>query len=176
MHCKDGSKRSSSGNFTRRDGRWRPDGIRHGRRSLGCLEPKCPLCTQNPNRRCSSSFSNKYLSGDVLKAKCGASIRVQVIDRATLEPVKGSVTDNIFLEVRGAEGASHCLSGGRETQRSLNPCSLRVARRGVVVCSLLGVATTPCSEGLATTTGLYRLLHTPQDSWEAPQIASPFGR
>lgn len=68
-------------------------------RSLGCLEPGCPLCAQNPNRRCAGSFSTKYLSGDVLKAKCGASIRVQVVDSATLEPVKGKVLEDIYLQV-----------------------------------------------------------------------------
>ena len=54
---------------------------------------------QNPNRRCSGNFSTKYLSGDVLKAKCGASIRVEVVDRATLEPVKGEAIEDIYLEV-----------------------------------------------------------------------------
>ena len=70
------------------------------------MEPGCPLCVQNPNRRCSGNFSTKYLSGDVLKAKCGASIRVEVVDRATLEPVKGEAIEDIYLEV----GALTCQS------------------------------------------------------------------
>lgn len=73
--------------------------ITHFCRHLGCLESGCPLCAQNPNRRCGGSFSNKYLSGDVLKANCGASIRVQVVDRSTLEPVKGPEIEGVQLEV-----------------------------------------------------------------------------
>ena len=68
-------------------------------RSLGCLEPGCALCAQNPNRRCSTSFSSKYLAGDILKAKCNASIRIDIVSRATLEPAPQSVTQDIHLEV-----------------------------------------------------------------------------
>ena len=69
-------------------------------RSLGCLEPGCALCAQNPNRRCSTSFSSKYLAGDILKAKCSASIRVDIVSRANLEPAPQSMTEDIHLEVR----------------------------------------------------------------------------
>lgn len=52
-------------------------------RSQGCLDMACALCAQNPQRRCDRNFAEKYLAGDVVKAKCGASIRVEVVDRAT---------------------------------------------------------------------------------------------
>jgi len=68
-------------------------------RSLGCLEAGCPLCAQNPNRRCRGCFSGKYLAGDVLKAKCGSSIHVDIVSRASLEPAPLSVMENTILEV-----------------------------------------------------------------------------
>ena len=43
----------------------------------------CALCMQNPQRRCDRNFADKYLAGDVIKAKCGASIRVEIINRST---------------------------------------------------------------------------------------------
>ena len=70
-----------------------------GCRSLGCLEPGCQLCAQNPHRRCEGNFANKYLAGDVLKAKCGASIRLEVIDRRTGDPLKAGDLEGIQLEV-----------------------------------------------------------------------------
>ena len=56
---------------------------------------------QNPHRRCEGNFAGKYLAGDVLKAKCGASIRVEVLDRSTAESVTASeALEDIRLEVR----------------------------------------------------------------------------
>ena len=56
---------------------------------------------QNPHRRCEGNFAGKYLAGDVLKAKCGASIRVEVLDRSTAESVTNSeALEDIRLEVR----------------------------------------------------------------------------
>ena len=69
-------------------------------RSLGCLDTECSLCAQNPHRRCEGNFAGKYLAGDVLKAKCGASIRVEVLDRTTAESVSAADgLDDIRLEV-----------------------------------------------------------------------------
>ena len=56
-------------------------------RNLGCLDTDCNLCKENPHRRCDGNFSNKYLAGDVLKAKCGAAIRIELLNRATAESV-----------------------------------------------------------------------------------------
>lgn len=66
------------------------------RRSLGCLDPQCVLCEHNPHRRCSVNFAPKYLVNDVLKAKCEAPIRVEVIDRATGLPLGEDIPDVHF--------------------------------------------------------------------------------
>lgn len=68
-------------------------------RNLGCNTASCLLCAQNPNRRCNRTFSPKYLAGDVLKAHCGASIKVSVEDRCTLEPAEPDKLSDINLEV-----------------------------------------------------------------------------
>ena len=68
-------------------------------RSQGCLEGGCELCAQNPSRRCSDNFSAKYLSGDSLLARCGASIRVEVIDRVTGDAVQDDSLASVQLEV-----------------------------------------------------------------------------
>ncbi len=69
-------------------------------RSLGCLDLDCNLCKQTPHRRCTSTFAGKYLSGDVLKAKCGARIRLEVIDRRTGDSVPAHVLRDTQVEVR----------------------------------------------------------------------------
>lgn len=61
--------------------------FRHDCQSLGCLDLQCVLCEHNPNRRCSVNFAQKYLVNDVLHAKCDAPIRVEIIDRATGQPI-----------------------------------------------------------------------------------------
>ena len=68
-------------------------------RSLGCLDPQCVLCEHNPHRRCNVNFAPKYLVNDVLKAKCEAPIRVEIIDRATGVPLGEDIPD-VHLEVR----------------------------------------------------------------------------
>ena len=69
-------------------------------RSLGCLDLDCNLCKQTPHRRCTSTFAGKYLSGDMLKAKCGARIRLEVIDRRTGDSVPAHVLRDTQVEVR----------------------------------------------------------------------------
>lgn len=69
------------------------------RRSQGCLEHGCELCAQNPSRRCADNFSGKYLSGDALSARCGAPIRLEVIDRMTGEAINDDALANIQVEV-----------------------------------------------------------------------------
>lgn len=86
------------------------DGIlRSTRRSQGCLEGGCELCAQNPSRRCSDNFSAKYLSGDSLLARCGAAIRVEVIDRVTGDAVHDESLASLQLEVLNSpqSGWSH---------------------------------------------------------------------
>ena len=58
------------------------------------------LCQHNPHRRCQVNFDKKYLVNDILKAKCNAPIRVEVIDRATGNPPEESIP-NVVLHVSG---------------------------------------------------------------------------
>jgi len=59
------------------------------------------LCEHNPHRRCNVNFAPKYLVNDVLKAKCEAPIRVEIIDRATGVPLGEDIPD-VQLEVSSA--------------------------------------------------------------------------
>ena len=74
--------------------RWHDDFCR----SLGCLDPQCVLCEHNPHRRCNVNFAPKYLVNDILKAKCEAPIRVEIIDRGTGVPLGEDIPD-VQLEV-----------------------------------------------------------------------------
>ena len=56
------------------------------------------LCEHNPHRRCNVNFAPKYLVNDVLKAKCDAPIRVEIIDRQTGVPL-GEDLAEVHLEV-----------------------------------------------------------------------------
>jgi len=68
---------------------------------LGCLDAACTLCVQNPQRRCNDScFAPKYLAGDILKAKCGASIRAEIIMRTTGSPAPQQLIGDVLLEAR----------------------------------------------------------------------------
>ena len=67
-------------------------------RSLGCLNPGCLMCKNTPHLRCATTFATKYLSGDPLKAKCGASIFVEVVDARGL-PVTPDAVKGLHLEV-----------------------------------------------------------------------------
>jgi hypothetical protein len=59
----------------------------------------CELCRQTQHRRCMTTFSTKYLAGDSLKAKCGARIRLEVIDRRTGETIPGDMLRDTQVEV-----------------------------------------------------------------------------
>ena len=56
------------------------------------------MCKNTPHRRCTSNFAQKYLSGDAIKSKCGASIDVEVIDRTTGETAKADAVAGLHLE------------------------------------------------------------------------------
>ncbi|KDD74797.1 hypothetical protein H632_c1067p1, partial [Helicosporidium sp. ATCC 50920] len=101
--------------------------FRHDCLSLGCLDAQCVLCEHNPHRRCCVNFSSKYLVNDVLKAKCEAPIRVEVIDRATGQPV-GDALGELTLELCILDGNAYdtrCGEGGGETDaEELAACAL----------------------------------------------------
>ncbi|GIL45703.1 hypothetical protein Vafri_2882 [Volvox africanus] len=106
--------------------------FRHDCLALGCLDPQCALCTHNPSRRCMVNFDRKYLVNDVLKARCGAGIRVELIDPLTGQPVEeklpeitlqisvldGNLYDNKFLD------SGKQYEGGTEPAEELDACAL----------------------------------------------------
>ena len=49
-------------------------------RSSGCGDGTCQLCQFNPSRICKRNLKQKYLIDDHLRAKCGAGLRVEVVD------------------------------------------------------------------------------------------------
>lgn len=53
----------------------------------------------NPRRRCKGNFAAKYLVNDALKAKCGATIHLEVVDLRTSEPVPVEELADMQLEV-----------------------------------------------------------------------------
>lgn len=54
--------------------------LRHDCQSTGCGEIGCLICQYNPSRLCKQNLKSKYLIDDHLKAKCGASLRVELVD------------------------------------------------------------------------------------------------
>eukprot|EP00891_Asterochloris_glomerata_P008152 jgi/Astpho2/8152/Aster-03085 len=100
--------------------------FRHDCLSLGCLDPQCVLCEHNPHRRCNVNFAPKYLVNDILKAKCDAPIRVEIIDRATGIPLGEDIKD-VQLEMCILDGNAYdvkCLEAGLERDEDLDACSL----------------------------------------------------
>ncbi|CAL5229988.1 g13422 [Coccomyxa viridis] len=102
--------------------------FRHDCLSLGCLDPQCVLCEHNPHRRCNVNFAPKYLVNDVLKAKCDAPIRVEIIDRQTGVPLGEDIAD-VHLEMSILDGNAYdakCLEAGQERDEDLEACSLLI--------------------------------------------------
>ncbi|BDA44884.1 probable calmodulin-binding protein 60 B at N-terminal half [Coccomyxa sp. Obi] len=100
--------------------------FRHDCLSLGCLDPQCVLCEHNPHRRCNVNFAPKYLVNDVLKAKCDAPIRVEIIDRQTGVPLGEDIAD-VHLEMAILDGNAYdakCLEAGQERDEDLEACCL----------------------------------------------------
>ncbi|KAK9806750.1 hypothetical protein WJX72_001396 [[Myrmecia] bisecta] len=107
--------------------------FRHDCLNQGCLDSECPLCAQNPLRRCEGNFAQKYLAGDILKAKCGAAIRVEVIDRNTMEPVSGEVLGKVYLEMCILDGKAYASlqDAGRENyEEDIEGCVLLTNNQG----------------------------------------------
>ena len=65
----------------------------------GARDMACRICAENPNRRCRGNFADKYLAGDVLKATCGAPIRVEIINRLTGDSASKQEYADVLLEV-----------------------------------------------------------------------------
>ena len=90
-------------------------------RSLGCLDPQCVLCEHNPHRRCNVNFAPKYLVNDLLKAKCDAPIRVEIIDRATGVPLGEDIAD-LQVEARPPARRRACECGRRAVRTRVAAC------------------------------------------------------
>jgi len=111
--------------------------------SLGCLDPHCALCEHNPRRRCSVNFAPKYLVNDVLRAKCDAPIRVEVIDRATGLPAAAADLAGVSLEVLVLDGNAYdarCAEAGAEREGDLAACALLLNNRGAPLLAFGGGA------------------------------------
>ena len=93
------------------------------------------LCEHNPHRRCNVNFAPKYLVNDVLKAKCDAPIRVEIIDRQTGVPLGEDIAD-VHLEV-GAQ----CLPKETEISACSSPCL--TCQYVVRMCSMYRMLTNP---------------------------------
>ncbi|KAA6419351.1 MAG: nitrogen regulatory P-II [Trebouxia sp. A1-2] len=105
--------------------------FRHECRSIGCLCPDCELCKQAQHRRCTSCFGSKYLSGDALKAKCGAPIMVEIINPRTGDVVSTDMISDIQLEVCVMDSRAYAsLTPGMETAEELDACTLLVNSQG----------------------------------------------
>lgn len=77
-------------------------------RALGCLLQSCQLCKHNPSRRCAVNFDKKYLVNDVLKAKCQAVIRVEIVERNSNQPIEVSdLREEMILQMAILDGNSY---------------------------------------------------------------------
>jgi len=99
--------------------------FRHDCQSQGCLEHGCELCAQNPSRRCADNFSGKYLSGDALSARCGAPIRLEVIDRMTGEAINDDALANIQVELCVLDGRMYDDTAGNGAAALDQACLLQ---------------------------------------------------
>ncbi|KIZ02180.1 hypothetical protein MNEG_5775 [Monoraphidium neglectum] len=86
--------------------------FRHECNALGCRDSECALCSFNPVRVCERNFQKKYLVGDPLRAKCNASIRLELTDAAGSPVTHGypdltfelTLLDGVAFKDKGGEG------------------------------------------------------------------------
>jgi hypothetical protein len=115
------------------------------------------LCQHSTARRCGSAFDSKYLVGDTLAARCGAGVRVELVDPATGAGFEGDLPE-VSLEVvvldgnafsaryqgesarwaaRGSDGAGDVWEeGARACVRRAPVCSRVPRARLASVCAL----------------------------------------
>ena len=101
--------------------------FRHDCLALGCTDMQCALCQHNPHRRCRVNFDRKYLVQDTLRAKCNATIRVELIDRATGQLFEEDIPDlQIEMDILdGNQYDQRFLDGKPESDpEDLASCSL----------------------------------------------------
>eukprot|EP00878_Enallax_costatus_P004191 GHUV01004420.1.p1 GENE.GHUV01004420.1~~GHUV01004420.1.p1 ORF type:complete len:375 (+),score=98.38 GHUV01004420.1:140-1264(+) len=97
---------------------------RHDCRALGCRDMECLLCQFNPERVCERNFQKKYLVGDLLKAKCGAPIRLELVD-SNGNVLSDTKYSNLEYELNIVDGIAFKERGGEVqqlTDRELRGC------------------------------------------------------
>lgn len=87
---------------------------RHDCKNIGCANSECLLCINNQNRRCpdGSNFNLKYIKNDLLRARCDASVRLELVDKFT-----GKVMDadlNLVATVLDAGDYAKRLDNGAD--------------------------------------------------------------
>lgn len=104
--------------------------FRHDCQNLTCLNPRCALCCQNPNKRCPDSvnFASKYLEKNPLKSKCGASIRIEVVNAATGELAHSQLLQDVQLELSMLDGKK--FAALHETGEDMASCELFLTPKG----------------------------------------------
>ncbi|KAL0051109.1 hypothetical protein WJX82_002198 [Trebouxia sp. C0006] len=104
--------------------------FRHDCQNLTCFNPRCALCCQNPNKRCPDSvnFASKYLEKNPLKSKCGASIRIEVVNAATGELAHPQLLQDVQLELSMMDGKK--FAALHETGEDMASCELFLTPKG----------------------------------------------
>ena len=77
--------------------------FRHECLHQGCLEEGCLLCKNNPKKRCVSNFCQKYFVQDTLRAKCGALIKIELVDSGSGEVLTSTIPD-LKVQLCGING------------------------------------------------------------------------
>jgi hypothetical protein len=87
--------------------------------------PSCKLCKHNPSRRCAVNFDKKYLVNDVLKAKCQAVIRVEIVERTTNQPIESSeLREEMILQMAILDGNTYDAKFEAGMEGDFEPCLL----------------------------------------------------
>ncbi|KAL3143125.1 PSII 6.1 kDa protein [Trebouxia sp. C0009 RCD-2024] len=104
--------------------------FRHDCQNLTCLNPRCPLCCQNPNKRCPDSvhFASKYLEKNPLRSRCGANIRIEVVDTATGELAHHTSLQGVVLELSMVDGKKY--GSLLESGEDIASCELFLTPKG----------------------------------------------
>ncbi|GBF93537.1 hypothetical protein Rsub_06257 [Raphidocelis subcapitata] len=79
--------------------------LRHDCQSSGCGDPGCALCQYNPSRICKRNLKQKYLIDDHLRAKCGAALRIEVVDESG--QCVGDAMPELQLEIQVLNGEKY---------------------------------------------------------------------
>lgn len=116
-------------------------------RSVACSSLDCRMCRNNPDRPCKGAVSSSYFENEILKAACGAPIRVEIVDSVTgiRDPCDGTSGAPVpLVTVMLLDGNQFdtlirdmSMQGqvGAVTEDQIRSCSLSLNKR---VCSMAG--------------------------------------